>query len=54
MKFLAALTLLFNPTIPGLGIAALWIWVYIRIKRDPFWNRRGLHRTAPIVVSTDR
>lgn len=54
MKSLAALTLLFNPTIPALGISVLYLWLHIRMKRDPQWGNRGLAAaTAPVVVPTD-
>jgi len=57
MKSLATLTLLFNPTLPALGISALYVWLFIRMKRDPQWRVRGLAvctATTPVVVPTDR
>lgn len=65
MKELAVLTLLINPTLPSLGIAALLIWLLIRMKQDPNWRRglagatapqaeRRVMRSAPVVVPIDR
>ena len=50
---MALMTLLFNPTIPALGCAMLYIWLHIRIERDPQWRSRpGRLPIAPVVVPT--